>query len=158
MIARAQWVVPFAVVALTLLVLPGPGVAASTTRYVTLDAGQAEFMPGRLEVNLRDRVVITLAASDVVHGFYLDGYGVDERVERGLPKTVEFVADQPGKVRYRCSVTCEPLHPFMIGELVVGPNTSFWRAAGLFGVSLAGILVYFGKAAGVRDGETQKTS
>jgi heme/copper-type cytochrome/quinol oxidase subunit 2 len=40
------------------------------------------------------------------------------------------VADQPGSFRFRCSVTCGALHPFMIGKLNVGPNWLLWKAAG----------------------------
>jgi len=87
-------------------------------------------------------VILTLQASDVVHGFYLDSYGVEARVEPGISQQVEFVADRAGKFRYRCSVSCGTLHPFMIGELVVGPNLTFTRAVGLMVVTLAATLFY----------------
>jgi heme/copper-type cytochrome/quinol oxidase subunit 2 len=89
-----------------------------------------------------DRVVITLTASDVVHGFYLDGYKIEERVEPGIIKQIEFVANKAGKFRYRCTVSCGSLHPFMLGELVVGPNVPFWRALGIVMVVVFGFLVY----------------
>jgi heme/copper-type cytochrome/quinol oxidase subunit 2 len=150
---RLKWLAPFILLALALLVLPEPSFAAPTTRHFILDAVQFEFLPGRLEVNQGDRVVIALTAADLTHGFYLDGYGLSERVEPGLTKTIDFVAGQAGKFRYRCSVTCGPLHPFMIGDLVVGPNTPFWRAVGLLVVSLAGLLVYLWKAPARGDGQ-----
>jgi cytochrome c oxidase subunit 2 len=83
-----------------------------------------------------------LQATDVVHGFYLDGYGIETRVEPGISEQVEFVADRAGKFRYRCSVSCGTLHPFMIGELVVGPNLTYIRAIGLTLVVLAATLFY----------------
>ncbi len=124
------------------LIAPFPPTPNPTTRYLTLNAMQFEFAPGRVEVNQGDTVVIDITATDVVHGFYLDGYGIDERLEPGITKHITFVADQAGKFRYRCSVSCGNLHPFMIGELVVGPNTPFWRLAGILFVALAGMLVY----------------
>ena len=132
----------FSLLGIGVLVVPIPTVQHPTTRHLTLDAMQFEFAPGRVEVNQGDTVVIDIMASDVVHGFHLDGYGIDERLEPGLPKHITFVADQAGKFRYRCSVNCGNLHPFMIGELVVGPNTPFWRLAGSLFIALAGLLVY----------------
>lgn len=136
-------------VGLVLLVLLIPLPASSQSgevRRVTLDARQFEYMPGRLEVNQGDTVIITLMASDVTHGFYLDGYGLEQRVTPGLSQAITFTADQPGKFRYRCSVSCGPLHPFMIGELVVNANFPFWRAVGLIALTLIGTLVYLWKS------------
>ena len=49
-----------------------------------------------------------------------------------------FTVGRPGKYRYRCSVTCGTLHPFMQGEMVVRPNLPFHAgAAGAIGVMLA---------------------
>jgi heme/copper-type cytochrome/quinol oxidase subunit 2 len=134
--------IPFILLALGLLLTPAPASLAPAVRHITIDATQYQFTPGRVRVNRGDRVVITLTASDVVHGFYLDGYGLKTRVEPGIAQQIEFVADRPGKFRYRCSVSCGPLHPFMIGELVVGPNLAFWRAGGLALTALAGMLAY----------------
>ncbi len=135
-------IVPFVLLALAILALPIPASAAPQTRIVALNAEQYQFTPGRLYVNQGDRVIITLTASDVVHGFYLDGYGLKTRVEPGVSQRIEFVADRPGKFRYRCSVACGPIHPFMIGELVVGPNIPFWRIVGVMLVATAGMLTY----------------
>lgn len=139
----ARILLPFVVMALAVFMLPIPALGARTTRSITLDARQFEFAPARLEVNEGDRVIITLRADDVVHGFYLDGYGLETRVEPGTTQRIEFVATRAGLFHYRCSVTCGPMHPFMIGELVVGPNTLFWRAAALTLIAAAGMLTLF---------------
>ncbi len=132
----------FTLLGIGVLVIPVPLAQTPTTRHLTLNAMQYEFAPGRIEVNQGDTVAIDITASDVVHGFYLDGYGIDEQLEPGIPKHITFVADQAGKFRYRCSVSCGNLHPFMIGELVVGPNVPFWRLAGLMVVAFSGALIY----------------
>lgn len=129
----------FALLALAVLAVPIPTLAAPQTHHVELDSTQFEFSPGRLRVNQGDTIVFHLTASDVVHGFYLDGYGIDERLEPGISREITFVADQRGKFRYRCSVSCGPLHPFMIGELIVGPNVPLWRAIGVALVALAAL-------------------
>jgi len=133
---------PFTLIALLVLVVPVPTSAAPQTHYIDLNSSQYAFTPNRIRVNQGDRVVINLTASDVVHGFYLDGYGIEQRVEPGISQQIEFVAGQRGKFRFRCSVACGPIHPFMIGELVVGPNIPFWRAAALLLVGFLGATVY----------------
>lgn len=136
-----MWVL-FGLVALAVLVAPLPGAGGAVTREIALDATQFEFAPGRVRVNQGDRVVITLTASDVVHGFYLDGYGLEQRVELGIAEQIAFTADRPGKFRFRCAVSCGPLHPFMIGELIVERNTPYWRAIGVVLVAAASMLVH----------------
>ncbi len=140
--SRALFLVPFFLLGLAVLFLPWPFRPEPTTRHFTLDSRQFEYQPGTLAVNRGDTVVLTITASDVVHGLYLDAYGLDVRVEPGQSETIRFVADKPGKFRYRCSVSCGPLHPFMIGELIVGPNTAFGRAVSLALLTTAGALVY----------------
>ncbi|GAB4420419.1 MAG: hypothetical protein Kow00106_16960 [Anaerolineae bacterium] len=122
---------------------PFPGVSrSSATRSIHIDATQFAFAPGRVRVQQGDRVTLKLTASDVVHGFYLDGYGLQERIEPGVAREIVFTADRSGKFRYRCAVSCGPLHPFMIGELIVEANTPYWRALGMMAVAVLGMLVY----------------
>ena len=136
------WLLPFALAAGLVIWWPALPLGEAATRQIALDATQFAFSPGRLEVHQGDRVTIDLTASDVVHGFYLDGYGLETRVVPGVTQHIEFTADQPGKFRYRCAVSCGSLHPFMIGELVVTPNNPFWKATGFVVLTLAGMLTY----------------
>lgn len=140
--ARLLSLVPFVGMALVVLLLPIPLTGAPATRQVTIKADQFAFDPPVLRVNRGDQVRLTLQATDVVHGFYLDGYGIETRVEPGISQQAVFVADRVGKFRYRCSVSCGTLHPFMIGELVVGPNLPYARAVGFTLVVLGATLFY----------------
>lgn len=101
---------------------------APTTHEITLQADEFAFSPGRVKVNQGDTVIFTLEAMDVAHGFYLDGYEIEQEFFPGINETIELTADHAGKFRFRCSVTCGDLHPFMIGELEVRPNTPFVNA------------------------------
>jgi cytochrome c oxidase subunit 2 len=140
--ARLLPLFPFLGLALAVVFLPAPFSPSPVTREVTINAEQFAFDPPVLRVNQGDRVILTVQATDVVHGLYLDEYGINVRVEPGVSQQVEFVADRTGKFRYRCSVACGTLHPFMIGEMVVGPNLPFLRAVGLLLVVVAATLFY----------------
>src|SRR5579864_5176950 len=85
-------------------------------RTITLEASQWRYTPGIVTVNIK--------ASDVTHGFYLDGYNVTETVVPGQTITARFVATRSGRWMFRCAVTCGPFHPYMIGWLRVQPNVT----------------------------------
>jgi len=124
-----------------------------TSMEITIKARQYAFDPPVLRVNYGDTLRIRLVSLDVTHGFYLEGYDIDAKVnaQRNTfmfrhPSEGEkwtevedfvFVAERRGKFRYRCSQTCGSLHPFMQGELIVEPNLPFH--AGIGGV--LGLLV-----------------
>ncbi|MEE8402691.1 MAG: twin-arginine translocation signal domain-containing protein [Candidatus Hydrothermarchaeaceae archaeon] len=90
-----------------------------------------KFTPAVITVNQGDIVRLSLEGMDVEHGYYIDGYDIDERVRHAELKVLEFVADKPGAFRIRCSVPCSPTHPFITGKLVVKPNHRFSASIGL---------------------------
>ncbi len=112
-----------------------------TERTITIEAHKYGYTPGVIKVNKGDRITVRLKAKDVTHGFFLEGHDLDAKARPEMPlfwvrrpstgedyQTVEevhFVADKEGKFRYRCSVTCGYMHPFMQGELIVRPNRLF---------------------------------
>jgi plastocyanin len=100
-------------------------------RIFYVDSRAFAFTPAEITVNQGDLVTIELTSSDVVHGLYLDGYGLEISSDPGQTNELTFTADRAGSFRFRCSVTCGDLHPFMIGKLKVGPNQLLWRGAGL---------------------------
>jgi cytochrome c oxidase subunit 2 len=105
-----------------------------------VEARSFEYTPAVLRVNPGDRVTIELVPMDVVHGIFIDGYSLELHADPGQTSKLTFIADRPGTFRFRCSVTCGALHPFMIGKLQVGPNSLFWRGAGLaILVAIAGV-------------------
>ncbi|HEY5270550.1 MAG TPA: cupredoxin domain-containing protein [Anaerolineales bacterium] len=107
------------------------GAAAPIHRTFQVEASQFAYAPAVLQVNPGDTVTIQLASTDVVHGFYLDGYSVSVTADPGQTASLTFTADRSGTWRFRCNVTCGALHPFMVGKLQVGPDTSLWRAIAL---------------------------
>jgi cytochrome c oxidase subunit 2 len=139
---RAPWVaIPVATVALMLLVAWGPfALGATPTRHdVKVATFQFGFTPNVIKANVGDEILIHLTSKDVSHGFYLDGYGIEAKVDAGQAKDIRFVADRAGTYRFRCAVTCGSLHPFMIGQLVVEPNVPFGAAVAIIaGTGVAG--------------------
>lgn len=143
---KTQWLVGGITVVLVLVVLlvPLPVMgAAPQERHVTVVANNFAFEPGIVEVNRGDTLVIDLESADVVHGLYLDGYGVSTEAEPGRPGQLRLVADRDGAFRFRCNVTCGSLHPFMIGKLVVGPNLTWLRALVATGLTAIGAMALF---------------
>lgn len=111
---------------LTLLIIPAAATAegqSGSLREITIHARAFEYTPRQISVNRGDRVRLTLIADDVSHGLILETYDLTLEAEprQDPPPSVEFVADQVGMFHFRCTIVCGPLHPFMVGELVVEP-------------------------------------
>lgn len=117
--------------ALFILFVPFPNLTPPTARVIHITASSFEYAPANITVNPGDLVTLELTTTDYIHGLWLDDYDLEVSAEAGQPARLTFVADRPGVFRFRCSVTCGPLHPFMLGTLSVGPNTLWWRATGL---------------------------
>ncbi len=130
-------------------------------RTFTVTAHKYAYEPSVLRVNRGDRVHIRLVAKDVTHGFFVEGYDLDAKVRPDDPdfwvrhpsqgknqdyeqvQEISFVANRSGKFRYRCSMTCGYMHPFMQGELIVAPNPLFSTSVGLSMGLGAGLLLMF---------------
>ena len=137
---KRRWVMlGIGLVGLVVAFVPAPITqAAPTDQHFRIEAKSFEYTPAIIDVNPGDRVTIDLVSTDVVHGLYIDGYGVNVVADPGQTASLTFVADQPGTFRLRCSVTCGALHPFMIGKLNVGPNELLAR-----GIVLSVLAVLF---------------
>lgn len=126
-------------ITLLILAIPLPAsFAAPSERTYKITASRFQYLPAVLTANPGDRVTIELEAADVVHGLSIDRYNVEMTADPGQTSRLTFVASRPGAYRFRCSVTCGNMHPFMIGKLYVGPNTLLLRASAL-GTLLVGL-------------------
>jgi cytochrome c oxidase subunit 2 len=130
----------FGVFALMIILLPIPTVRAETKVVnIPIQASSFSFSPGTIYVNKGDQVVIELTSQDVVHGLHLEIYDLSVTSEPGQMNSISFIADKSGSFRFRCSVTCGALHPFMTGKLKVGSNELVLR-----GIALAILMGIFG--------------
>ena len=135
-----QWAI-LSLLGLVVFFVPLPGRATTPTDQIFhIDARRFEYDPAILKVNQGDRVTIELVSMDVVHGLAIDGYNLETTADPGKTARLTFVADQPGTFRFRCTVTCGNMHPFMTGKLEVGQNSLLWRAIAFTGlVLIAGV-------------------
>ena len=115
--------------------------ASPVMRIIRINASQFAYTPAVIQVNPGDTVTIELVSKDVVHGLYVDGYGVSVTADPGETALLTFIADKAGSFRFRCSEPCGALHPFMIGKLQVGPNGLLQRAIGLTFLAALAIMV-----------------
>lgn len=141
MTKRAAAAVLF-VVSASLAFVPAPAPSSPAQEQVIhLQASQFVFDPGDITVQFGQGVRLDLASQDVVHGIYIDGYELELTSEPGQVESLQFTADQAGTFTIRCSVTCGPLHPFMIGKIRVLPDFKWIRLlAGSTLAVIAGVL------------------
>ena len=62
----------------------------------------------------------------------------------GEPHQITFRASKPGRYSFRCSLTCGEFHPYMIGYLVISPNTNLYAGWPLIGIlGMTSLLLIF---------------
>jgi len=119
-------------------------------RTFRIEASQFTYDPGEISVNPGDRVTIELVATDVVHGLYVDSYGISVAADPGQTAALTFIANKAGSFRLRCNVTCGAMHPFMIGRLNVGLNSWLYRSIGLAFIGVLSSVVFNRTTKGAR--------
>jgi cytochrome c oxidase subunit 2 len=140
---RAIILATFSLLGMLVLLAPWPGIVLSAgEREIHLRARQYAYTPGVLRVSQGDRVTLIMESDDVTHGLYLDGYALDLVAVPGRGTRTTFVADRPGKFKMRCSKICGRLHPFMLGELIVEPDASLWRAIVMAVLAAVGAVLF----------------
>ena len=82
-------------------------------------AKQWEFIPDTISVKKGDTVKLNLKSVDVVHGFKINEFNIDEKLNPGEEVTVTFVADKTGVCTFFCNVPCGEGHKEMKGTLIV---------------------------------------
>jgi len=114
-------------VALTLIAASSAPVAAADTGAMTVTIVNVEYegskmwLPGTIAVPKGTKVTVKLVnnvpSEPAQHGFAIPAYNIQEVVNRGEPKTIEFTADKAGVFPISCQ-----LHPAHVGgQLIVVP-------------------------------------
>ena len=90
------------------------------TKEVQITAKKYEFSPETVEVKSGTRIIFKITALDREHGFEIAKVKNScVKIKKGETATVEYVAEKPGTVEFRCCVFCGLGHRGMKGKIVV---------------------------------------
>jgi cytochrome c oxidase subunit II len=93
---------------------------AMETREVKITAKKYEFSPSLVEVNAGVRIIFRITALDREHGFEIANVkGSCVKIKKGETTTVEYLAEKPGTVEFKCCVYCGLGHHGMKGKIVI---------------------------------------
>jgi cytochrome c oxidase subunit 2 len=93
---------------------------AKQTKEVQMTAKKYEFSPSTVEVTAGTKIIFKITALDREHGFEIAGVKDScVKIQKGETVTVEYVADKPGTVEFKCCVHCGLGHSGMKGKIVV---------------------------------------
>jgi cytochrome c oxidase subunit 2 len=98
---------------------PGLDRAAISSQVIEMQAKRFDFIPEVVKVKVGTLVTIRVTAVDGTHGFALGAFGIDERIEEGETKTIEFYAVKVGEYDFHCSHFCGLGHLGMKGKVIV---------------------------------------
>jgi len=94
--------------------------AAKETKEIQMTAKKYEFSPSVVEVTAGTRIIFKITALDREHGFEIAGVKDScVKIKKGETATVEYLADKPGTVEFKCCVHCGIGHGGMKGKIVV---------------------------------------
>ncbi len=114
-----------------------------TPRVIELTARQFAFEPEVIHIKVGEKIILRVHSEDVTHGIYIDGQDINEVINPGeIVDIGPFSFDQPGKYKIRCAVTCGPLHPFMVADIIVEPNYTLYVFISIAIVASIGTLFY----------------
>jgi cytochrome c oxidase subunit 2 len=95
--------------------------AAGNTVEIKMTARKYRFDPNVITVKKGQHVRLIITALDRDHGFELKAFDINQRLKKGDPATIEFIADKAGTFPFKCSVFCGFGHRRMKGKLIVQP-------------------------------------
>lgn len=97
------------------------GITALTpaVKNFSMTAKSWTFEPASITVNKGDVVKLTIQSADVLHGFALPEFGINEFLSPEKIINVQFTADKTGTFSFFCSVSCGSGHSNMRGTLIV---------------------------------------
>lgn len=91
-----------------------------STKEVQITAKKYEFSPNSVEVTAGTKIIFKITALDREHGFEIaDVKNSCVKIGKGETATVEYLAEKPGTVVFKCCVFCGFGHGRMKGKIVI---------------------------------------
>ena len=84
-----------------------------------MTAERYHFSPDELHLKVGTLVQIKVRSINGTHGFKLGDFGIDETIEEGETKVIEFYAQEKGEYGFRCSHFCGIGHFGMSGKVII---------------------------------------
>ncbi len=119
---------PLILAALVLLLAAGTGVGflaeeteegEQPVKQIRMYAENWKWTPNTIRVTVGTRVEVEVTNHDSPHRFDLKAYSLKVPLREGEPTKFSFVADKPGKFRWKCGRPCGNGCPKMTGTLIV---------------------------------------
>jgi cytochrome c oxidase subunit II len=96
------------------------GGTATQTKEIQMTAKKYDFSPNTVEVSAGTKIIFKITAEDREHGFQIAGTKTGcVKIKKGETATVEYLAEKPGTVEFKCCVFCGMGHSRMKGKIVV---------------------------------------
>ena len=93
---------------------------AQATKEVEMTAKKYEFSPSTVEVQAGTKIIFKIKALDREHGFEIENVKDScVKIKKGETATVEYLAEKPGTVEFRCCSFCGFGHGKMKGKIVI---------------------------------------
>jgi cytochrome c oxidase subunit II len=93
---------------------------AKQTKEIQMTAKKYDFSPNTVEVSAGTKIIFKITAEDREHGFEIAGTKNGcVKIKKGETATVEYLAEKPGTVEFKCCVFCGMGHGGMKGKIVV---------------------------------------
>jgi len=91
-----------------------------TTKEVQMTAKKYEYSPSTVEVQAGTKIIFKITALDREHGFEIENVKDScVKIKKGETATVEYVAEKPGTVEFKCCSYCGFGHGKMKGKIVI---------------------------------------
>jgi cytochrome c oxidase subunit 2 len=98
---------------------PGLDRSRVPVQNIAMTAERYHFTPEELHVKAGTLVHLEVKSINGTHGFRLGAFGIDEELNEGETRVLEFYVQEKGEYTFRCSHFCGIGHFGMNGTLVV---------------------------------------